>query len=137
MKLNHDSVRAILLYLEENQTLDSFNTPKQIHSSLIVQEILKKEGMTAGYEDDLIYAIKQLYESRMISALNTSVSTGASYLITDITPSGHEFLENIRDDNTWKNVKNLASKVGNFSIKALSLISKVYAEQLIKTMFNE
>lgn len=45
------------------------------------------------------------------------------FLIIDITYFGHEFIEQIKDDNNWKKVKDVAKKVGSSSIDILLQIA--------------
>ena len=45
------------------------------------------------------------------------------FLIIDITYFGHEFIEQIKDDNNWNKVKDVAKKVGSSSIDILLQIA--------------
>lgn len=42
------------------------------------------------------------------------------FLIKDLTPSGHQFLADIREDTNWNKVKSVLKKVGSFSISAIT-----------------
>lgn len=115
MRLNPDSVRAILLYLENNQKI---NEP--LYSAKVIKNILSSQGMVNGYEDDLLYAIKQLSDDKMIDARKiTPDSYIKHYYIYDITPKGHEFLNNIRDDGIWKETKIKALQCGSLALNIL------------------
>jgi hypothetical protein len=37
-----------------------------------------------------------------------------------LTPSGHQFLADIREDTNWNKVKSVLKKVGSFSISAIT-----------------
>lgn len=129
MKLNPDSVRAVLLYIEEKHTLDN-----NLSSCGIARDILKESGCVYGFEEDLEYAIKQLHDNGMINAIKISVTNSGipNYIILDITPSGHEFLANIHSNDVWEKTKAKAKIVGSWSLQALSLIAK----QLILNAIN-
>nr|WP_242851552.1 DUF2513 domain-containing protein [Clostridium sp. DMHC 10] len=57
---------------------------------------------------------------------------GGNCLIHDLSPYGHEFLANIRSDTNWSKTKEIASKVGSFSLDALSKIAVSVVTSLIK-----
>lgn len=121
MKRNIDSIRAVLLYLEDNLKIGN-----PVSSHTVSEEILRKEGCTFGFEDDILYAIKQLYDSEMIDAniVNYTMSDFPNYFIKDIRPAGHDFLENIHNNEIWEKTKAKASKVGSFSIQIIGAIAK-------------
>lgn len=126
MRLNPDSVRAVLLYLEENLEMGEETT-----SHCVISNILSKNGMTTGYKDDLLYAIKQLSDDNMIIANNISaIPKKTGFKIYDITPNGHRFLNNIRDDNIWNKAKKFCiEKSGSLSLSilekaAMAIVSK-------------
>lgn len=120
MKRNPDSIRAVLLYLEENQKIG-----ETVYSNTIIEGILKNNGTVFGNEDDLLYAIKQLCDDFMLDGklIGGNPSYFKTYYVKDITPRGHDFLENIRDESVWDETKCKAKKVGSFAIDILSQIA--------------
>ncbi|PTF91997.1 hypothetical protein BU666_11100, partial [Staphylococcus chromogenes] len=42
---------------------------------------------------------------------------------------GHEFLDNIRDNKTWSEVKNVASKTSSMSLTLMSKLAFQYLSQ--------
>jgi hypothetical protein len=52
--------------------------------------------------------------------------------IHNLTFYGHEFLENIKSDNTWNKTKSIASKVGSYSLNTLRDISVGVIGEIIK-----
>ncbi|MFW5670239.1 MAG: DUF2513 domain-containing protein [Acetivibrio ethanolgignens] len=91
MKLNPDCVRDILLTVEENT---GFNKEMDFseHSSY---ELLNQYS-----SDEVFYHIKQCEASYLIEEVRWFL--GGSCSISDLTPRGHEFLTNIRNDSIWK-----------------------------------
>ncbi|EAG0857908.1 DUF2513 domain-containing protein [Listeria monocytogenes] len=52
--------------------------------------------------------------------------------VSKITWSGHQFLDNIRDDEVWKRTKKTVSKFSSVSVSLLSTIASNILSQLIK-----
>ncbi len=52
--------------------------------------------------------------------------------INDLTFVGHEFLEDIKSDNTWNKTKSVAKNIGTFSLHTLKDISAEVISDLIK-----
>lgn len=121
MKRNPDSIRAVLLYIEENQKIG-----ETLSSGSIIKDILKDKGMCSGYEDDLLYAIKQLCADGMLYGGPICPKNQAyinAYYVKDITPRGHDFIENIRDKTIWNETKIKAKSVGSFALDILNQIA--------------
>lgn len=101
MKLNPNCIRAILLAVEDDC---DFNNPwvYDKHASLA--------GIIAEYEhEEIIYHIKQAHKSNLIEGVGY-YDDGNLIYIDDLTPTGHEFLANIRKNSTWQTIiKNAAS----------------------------
>lgn len=143
MKLNLDCVRKILLYVEDNTGLRKhcfFIDSGLEKSELIIgndpipppdyQEQLLKEFDN----DTLIYHVNYCIEAGLLSTdqpIGTYCTT-----ITDLTPKGHSFLENIRDSKIWSGVKSVASKVGVRSLESVIQIASSVLTQLIKNQFG-
>lgn len=58
---------------------------------------------------------------------------GDMITISDLSPEGHEFLNNIRDDTNWHKTKEVAGKIGSFSLNMLSQIATNIVTSLINT----
>ncbi|EDO0799378.1 DUF2513 domain-containing protein, partial [Listeria monocytogenes] len=61
--------------------------------------------------------------------INSEINT---LFVSKITWSGHQFLDNIRDDEVWKKTKKTVSKFSSVSVSLLSTISSNVLSQLIK-----
>lgn len=86
-------------------------------------------------KEEVIYHIRQCDLCGFL--LNPSHSVNYDYYsASDLTPQGHEFLNNIRENNVWTGVKNVAAKVGTTSLSALVQISSGVITQLIKAQFG-
>lgn len=120
MKLDIDCVRDTLLELE------SF--PMGCYSVRSFSKSLKKHG-----EENVIYTLAKLSEADYIKAHFMMMESGHYFCdaIYDITFSGHQFLEKIRDHKLWACVKNVAGKTGSF---AFDIISQIATNMLLNAI---
>lgn len=76
-----------------------------------------------------------------MAAIKISVRGGVieSAIIADITPKGHEFLDNIHSDTIWNATKKRAKVVGKVSLSALAQGAKFLADLWMSNTdkFNE
>ena len=121
MKLNHDCIRAVLLYLEE--TLDCEHHLDLTDFSVDDFSI-----------EDTRYSIMKLEEAGFISAIVARDIDGEiSVDVFDITWEGHKFLDTIRDNQVWNSTKKILSK---FSSSSISFVSNV-ASQVLTNLINQ
>lgn len=122
MKLNPDCIRDILLIIESLSNNINF-----IYSRQLIENLPQYDPV------EILYHVRQMEMSNLIIIPLNSFSLDGSYLIKDLTPSGHQLIANIRKDTNWKKTKEIATKVGSFSIDALSTISSNVISTLIAT----
>ncbi len=127
MKLNSDCVRAILLTVEKHT---DFNTPFQYDKDDFDYPLLKKYSY-----DEIVYHIKQCELSNLIFGVHY-FDGGNNVVISDLSPEGHQFIANIREDKVWKGVKTVACKVGSTSLSAITQIASGVVSELIKAYFT-
>lgn len=123
MILDSNCVRDILLELEK--------LPYQ--NSCTISNLM--DALPNYNKDEISYTCLKLAEANYIDistikAVNMRVPAIRS--INDITFYGHEFLNNIRSDSVWNNVKAVGSKIGVTSISALTQIASGTVTALIK-----
>ncbi len=119
MELNKDCVRDVLLSCEELLKMDE----EGYMNSLSHEEL---EQVLPNYKtEDIIYTVVKLKEAGFLDVKVTRASGNilVDVRIYDITFTGHEFLNDIRDDNNWKKVKEIAKSVGAFSINMIAQIA--------------
>lgn len=119
MELNKDCIRDVLLQCEKQleMTDDGVMEPLNL-------EVLKKS--LHNYTDATIkYTVKHLGEAGLLDARidNAMGITVLDFYIFDITYSGHELLNNIKSNDNWNKIKNIASKIGTSSLNGLSKIA--------------
>jgi len=111
MKLNMDCIRDILITVEE-------------HSDFYNQTEYKAEEpfetLSAYSHEEIIYHIRQCDNYGLIYEVHY-YDGGAHADILDLTPSGHDFLANIRNSSVWKKV---LSKAASASLPVLMEVAK-------------
>ena len=118
MKLNQDCVRDLLLYLEKNL---SYGNDVKINNL-----VLKKYSQT-----DLIYSTEKLNEAGYLNCMISKGITPPFILVKSITYSGHQFLDNIRDDSIWNKAKSILKPLKSVSIEIISqTLSKVIIQYI-------
>ena len=123
MKLNQDCVRDLLLYLEENLILNDF---------LSIENISLKDYST----EELLYTADKLYEAGYINCSKKIYdNTDLIILISSITYTGHQFLDNIRDEKVFAKTKSILSGLKSVSIEIISetaskVITNIINQQL-------
>ena len=127
MKLNQDLIRDILLTTEEQIT----------YSKILIinrdKEENQKLNLLAPYtSDETFYHLQQASKSNLIEATFNEDFIS----VLDLTPKGHSYLENIRNDNNWIKIKSIANNLGTKSLDAMIQISSNVITELIKSHFN-
>ncbi|WP_282803281.1 DUF2513 domain-containing protein [Secundilactobacillus kimchicus] len=123
MDLNHECVRDVLLWVEKNvPTLAAVYTDDLI------------EGLSDKWDqNELIYCVIQLNDAEMLDS--GAVKQGGSVSLNQInqlTWKGHEYLDNIRDNNVWAKTKEtVLSKVSSASLNIFSSVAaKIISSEL-------
>lgn len=119
MELNKDCVRDILLKCEELLQMNDDGTMNVLQSGDL-KEVLPDYDLSV-----IKYSVLKMDEADLINAriISFDDSIVGEFLIFDITYFGHEFIEQIKDDNNWNKVKDVAKKVGSSSIDILLQIA--------------
>ncbi len=116
MRLDMDCLRSILLQVEDKATLDNLvEFPNEFDADVIQHYTVEA----------LAYHINQCYQAGLLIPEDDEHPWDFSLntLIRDLTPKGHEFLANVRQDTLWNKTKAIAASVGSYSIKAIADIA--------------
>ncbi|KSU21085.1 hypothetical protein LMG9449_0521 [Lactococcus lactis subsp. lactis] len=126
MRLNPDLIRDILFAVEEK------SSPNEIVDS---DYIYKK---TNQYDTDAVfYHVKQAELSGMFTEVVYYYSSDEEqpFSIMDLSPDGHKFVNEVRNDTSWAKTKDIAASIGNFSFDALkSIASSVGSDFLARQL---
>lgn len=115
MKLNPDCIRGILLTVEEKC---DFDTPWEYKRNQFESEYLAEYS-----HEEILYHIRQSEQSDLIQGVHY-YDDGDDVLICDLTPCGHEFLANIRNESVWKKA---LSQAAGASLPVLFEVAKKIA----------
>lgn len=127
MRLNSDCVRDILLMVEEKV---DYHRIFELEFGDSLPTKLKKYS-----NEELLYHIRQCNLANLI--IEPHFFDGGKYVtISDLSPDGHQFLANIRNDNIWGKVKKIAGVVGSNSLSAVTQIASNVITELIKAQFQ-
>lgn len=116
MKLNYDCVRDVLLYLEDNLSLNnSITFPSDIKESLLLKYS----------KDDLLYTVKILLNKKLLLGADNFNHATDMYTanIESLSFDGHSFLDNIRDNQVWSKSKKILSAFKSVSIEIISQVA--------------
>lgn len=116
MRLNHDCIRDVMLYIEQNIT--------ERYSVLSGQKLAT--DLSDKYDANTIaYTLYQLENAKLIGDLVSADNYNMPLKIRDLTWSGHEYLDNIRDKTAW-------SKLKESGLASMSLdVAKELAKEIV------
>lgn len=112
MKLNPNCIRGLLLTIEEKC---DFDTPWEYQKDYFEAEYLAEFN-----HNEILYHIKQSEEAGLIQGVHY-YDGGDNILVCDLTPAGHEFLANVRNEKVWKKV---IAKAADASLPILFEVAK-------------
>lgn len=116
MRLNPDCIRDILLTVEEKlgyRQFMKFNT----------KTVSEFERLIKYDYEEVLYHANQCHLAGLLINATFFMSTSDGFHVGDLSPIGHEFLANIRADSNWNKTKEIAKKVGSYSLDALAKIA--------------
>lgn len=123
MKLDHECVRDVLLYLEAAPYLIT-NTDGDIeYVGVWLSDICK--ALPRYPQEVVFYALEKLGEADYIDLTTQWGSNCLSECCVNyMTYDGHEFLDKIRPDSVWKKTTGIAGKIGSYGLQMLSKIAE-------------
>lgn len=129
MKLNTDSVRTLMLDLENRLPWDeSVTNIWNKQTGFVTYASYKELG-----HDEFIYTLSKLIDGEYISGkLCPANNTIGDVYIYSITWKGHEFLDNIRDPKVWAKTKSITNKFASVSVSFVSTVASQVITKLIE-----
>lgn len=114
MKLNHDLVRSLLLFIEDCEGSS--------RGDVKLLEFTRQHEISKG---ELSYVVRRLEEADFIGATFLCASDEEYCLSIDfITWKGHEYLGNIHDPEVWEFAKSVTSQFTSVSLEVLGEVAK-------------
>ena len=81
-----------------------------------------------------MYHVKQCELSNLLYV--NSWYLDGSCLVKYLTPEGHQFLSNIREDNNWNKTKEIAASVGSNALDVIKDIASGVVASLIQSVLS-
>ena len=143
MGLNPDCLRDVLICIEEHTGIRQIcafvdQGTKGQFSSLMAEKCEMpdyQKSLSKQYDnDELIYHVRYCAQDDLICLSGSS--TPYLFLITDLTPKGHQFIEKIRDDKQWSAVKRALESVRDYSLSAIGAIAEGVTSAGISAYFS-
>lgn len=143
MKLNPDCIRAILLCAESSESpggdfIFLFSDPTGFMDGYSIDSpdiaVNRYPALSEFTEDEIRYHLKQCADSGLL--LLDSPTCSDVVKVNDLTPAGHKFLADIREDSIWKETKSVMKKTGAASLSAITQIASNIIATVIQNQFN-
>ena len=135
MKLDLDCVRSVMLVMERDLSF-TVDGDVLVPNRLTLEQI---DSLLPEFsKEDIFYAIYNLNQAGYLDVSILRTSGGGVYNCTvkDITYTGHEFLNKIRDEKRWAKVKSAANAVRDYSLSAISAIAEGVTSAAISAYFT-
>ena len=121
MKRDMDMVRDVLLAIEAGNSMNLISLTQSM-------SISSNEDLQS-----LVYHLDMLIDQTgFVSGTKAHTMGGKNWLDLNLTWPGHEFLDDIRDPEIWKQTKAGAEKVGGFSIDLVGALAKGFLKKKIE-----
>ena len=114
MKRDYDFLSTLLIHLAEKAPLQGLDS----------KDLFEFAKSTDKSNNELSYTISKLKEGNLVTA-NFIYANNTIKIITNVnlTYSGHEYLNSIRDNKIWKATKKVSSKLSGISFEVLKAIA--------------
>ena len=132
MKLNHDCIRDVLLYLEDQDYYVASAVHIVDYNPVDIRQIA--EALSSYSLQDIYYTLSNLAQAGYIDAIADGPHCGVSYYqVKQITFKGHEFLAHIKDAERWSAVKKVLGAVKDYSLATVGAIAQGATSALVET----
>lgn len=128
MKLDYDCLRSLLLKLEDFENLDD----NLHHQSMTLDDMEK--AIPNFSKNEIAYATLKAEEGGLINArLVNADDCIYTCIYSCLTYDGHQFLDNVRNNNIWSKTKSIAKELGCSSLRSLASIAGKVAFEVIQS----
>lgn len=126
MQLDPDCLRDILLLVEKKSSFGGMLS----YSDFMNSDLVNKYDT-----GKIFYHIKQAAMSNLITKVTWTKDP--DFFFSDLTPEGHKFINDIRNEQNWKKTKSVAKSIGSFSIDALKSIASGLVTAAINKLLGQ
>ena len=136
MKLNYDCFRNVLLALKDFLTYDNIGQSYNLQI-IDLSQLLKSPYLKNFSKIDVVYSCQKLIEANFIEAkpdyLTYKQDEITNIHFKAITYTGHQYLDSVRNDKIWQNIKDIVTQKG-VSLTVDSIL--ITAKNLITKLIN-
>lgn len=119
MRLDHDCIRDILLYIEENTTDE--------HCFVNCEKLI---GDLFKYDEDTInYHVRKIHQAGLVDTV--SYGDGVPQDISSLSWDGHSYVDNIRDNKVWSAVKERTKGLASVTFSIIVECAKSEVKKLL------
>lgn len=116
MQLNKDCIRDILMYVEKHSIYE-INNIKENHLHIVHFDELCDSDEIQYKNDVIYYALEKMEEYHLIDFNSSKHHSNidrcfTNYHISKITVRGHEFLDNVKQQEDWNKIKTIIQNAG-------------------------
>lgn len=111
MRLDYDLIREILLKVEE-----SADGERGIEINSFIAVMFPDKD-----RQRIRYHLKYLRSARLVEPFHDDL------MVSDLSPAGHEYLNNIRTETAWKQVKEKVQPLGSVALSVVAELAKKIA----------
>lgn len=127
MKLDHNCIRAVLLYSEDHLGLDE----DLDWQSLDLKDYC--DALSKYSRQGIAYTLYLLIEAGYVDAHIIDVDGGICDInVYRLTYSGHEFIDTIRSNKIWNRIASAITTIGSASLPIIQELGSHYAIELLK-----
>lgn len=131
MKLDHNCVRDVLLYLESEPFVEINCNGEVEFTRIWLDEIC--DALSKYSKEQIYYTLFELDDGGYIDLSSQEADGTVTWCCVNyITYAGHEFLNTIKANQTWEKTLSIAGQVGNFSLRMLEKIAEGVATAFAK-----
>lgn len=127
MRLNISCIRKILLYVEKHNVFETVGNKTKLHE-VSYYELSNADYLKNYSTDDIWYSAIKLFEGNYVNGYfipSENINKMTRAYVETISMSGHELLDNIREEPIWTETK---KKLGSIASVSLSVFSQVAGE---------
>jgi hypothetical protein len=115
-----DLIRELVLQIDKNPQFDGI--------CQIQPETPADLGITDHSYEAVAYNLNQLVDAGLVKGARTMQMP----IISQLTWSGHDFADSVRDQETWAKTKNAAAGAGGFTVDLLKDLAKGFIKKQIE-----
>lgn len=133
MRLNHDCIRSVLLYVEESVSYELISSGKTKIVSVILNDLY--DSLPEYHQEDIWYTVLKLFEGKYVEGWKIPKENNnkmSMCRIEGLTLKGHELIDNIRSESIWNEAKKRTSKMASVSIDILSKVAGTVIAEFAK-----